>query len=99
MPPIPQPRSHKLSPDCLSKQSIAEKPTLPKPAAKGSKVTPEVRAKAFTRWDTNKDDILTLDEYKTGLKGQDNLEARFKSLDKDGDNKLTREEYTGSPAR
>ena len=84
------------NPECLSKQSIADKPTSPKPAAKGSKVTPEVRAKAFTRWDTNKDDILTLDEYKTGLKGQDNLEARFKSFDKDSDGKLTREEFVGS---
>jgi len=59
----------------------------------------EPAAKADTPWDTNRDDILMLDEYKMGLKGQDNLEARFKSFDKDGDNKLTREEITGSPAR
>ena len=45
-------------------------------------MTPEVRAKAFARWDTNNDSILTLDEYKAGLKGQDNLEARFKNFDK-----------------
>jgi len=83
------------NPECLSKQSFAEKPTSPKPATKGSKVTPEVRAKAFNRWDTNKDDILTLDEYQTGLKGQADLEARFKSFDKDGDGKLSRTEFVG----
>ncbi len=84
----------KPNPECLTSQSTAERPK-----AKASKVTPEVRAKAFTRWDTNKDDILTLDEYKTGLKGQDNLEARFKSFDKDSDGKLTREEFVGSSSK
>jgi Ca2+-binding EF-hand superfamily protein len=58
-------------------------------------VTPEVRANAFAKWDTNHDGFLTLDEYLAGLKGQDNLEARFKSFDKNGDGKLTREEFVG----
>ena len=68
-----------------------------KPRAKGTGVTPEVRAKAFDRWDTNKDGFLTLDEYKAGLKGQENLEDRFKNFDKNGDGKLTREEFVGPP--
>jgi len=80
------------NPDCLSPQTRPE-PT--KPAVKSSMVTPEVRANAFAKWDTNHDGFLTLDEYLAGLKGQDNLEARFKSFDKNGDGKLTREEFVG----
>jgi Ca2+-binding EF-hand superfamily protein len=62
-------------------------------------VTPEVRAKAFTRWDTNKDDRLSLEEYRAGLKGEDNLDARFKSFDHNSDGKLTREEFVGTAAK
>lgn len=80
----------KPNPACITTVPDAVKNNLPKTGAKG--VTPEVRAKAFTRWDTNQDDILTLDEYESGLKGQNNLEARFKSFDTDGDGKLTRDE-------
>ena len=53
-------------------------------------MTPEVRARAFTRWDTNKDDRLSLEEYQAGLKGEDNLEARFNNFDQNSDGKLTR---------
>jgi len=84
------------NPDCLSPQARSE-PT--KPAVKSSKVTPEVRANAFAKWDTNHDGFLTLDEYQAGLKGQDNLEARFKKFDKNGDGKLTSEEFVGSGAK
>jgi Ca2+-binding EF-hand superfamily protein len=62
-------------------------------------VTSEVRAKAFTRWDTNKDDRLSLEEYQAGLKGEDNLEARFNNFDQNSDGKLTREEFVGTAAR
>ena len=83
------------NPECMSKQSISEMPNAPKPGAKSSTVTPEVRAKAFTRWDTNKDGFITLEEYQAGLKGQDNLDARFKNFDKNGDGKINREEFVG----
>ena len=46
----------------------------------------------FNRWDTNKDDILTLEEYLKGQTGP-NLEQRYKNFDKNGDGKVTREEY------
>jgi len=81
----------KPNPECLTAASDPVMASPPKSAAKG--VTPEVRAKAFARWDTNHDGILTLEEYQAGLKGQDNLEARFQSFDKNGDGKLTREEF------
>lgn len=42
--------------------------------------TPEVRAKAFARWDTNKDCFLTLDEYKARLKGQREIQLHETSL-------------------
>ena len=75
------------------------KSTPPKSGAKGSAVTPEARAKAFERWDTNKDGILTLDEYKAGPKGQDNLEGRLRAFDKNGDGKVSREEFVGPSAK
>ena len=49
----------------------------------------------FDRWDTNKDDSLSLEEYEAGQKGKPNLESRFKKFDKDGDNKVSREEFVG----
>ena len=85
----------KPNPDCLSKKDTEVKPEATKAAPKASGVTSEVRAKAFTRWDTNNDSILTLDEYKAGLKGQDDLDSRFKNFDKNSDGKLTREEFVG----
>jgi N-acetylgalactosamine-6-sulfatase len=87
----------KPNPECLTKVPVAEKTRPPTKPAKG--VTPEVRAKAFARWDTNKDDMLTLDEYKAGLKGQDNIESRFKNFDKNGDGKLTRDEFINPSAK
>ena len=89
----------KPKPECLSTQTIGERPVEAKSAPKGSAVTPEVRAKAFERWDTNKDGFLTLDEYKAGLKGQENLDQRFKTFDKNGDGKVTREEFVGPAAK
>lgn len=37
--------------------------------------------------------MLTLEEYKAGLKGESNLEACFQRFDQNGDGKLTREEF------
>ena len=82
----------KPDPECISKvpQEPAQKN---RPAGPAKKVTAEQRAKAFARWDTNQDGLLTLDEYKAGLKGESNLEARFNRFDKNGDGRLTREEF------
>ena len=84
------------NPECRSKQALPTTSERKKPGATASKVTPEVRARAFTRWDTNKDDRLSLEEYQAGLKGEDNLEARFNNFDQNSDGKLTREEFVGT---
>lgn len=84
----------KPNPECISKAQGAAS------SANGAKtVTPEARIKAFTRWDTDKDNALTLDEYKVGLKGQADLDARFKNFDKNGDGKVTREEFGAATAK
>ena len=69
-----------------------EKKEMPKKVAKGDRNAP------FNRWDANKDDILTLAEYLAGQTGE-NLEARYKRFDHNGDGKVTREEYVVLSAR
>jgi N-acetylgalactosamine-6-sulfatase len=83
-------------PACISTEANpeavrSEKPAAP--AASGTSLMEQARAAAFLRWDTNGDSVLDLDEYKAGLPGQSNLENRFSRFDKDGDGKLTREEF------
>lgn len=66
------------------------------PAPKSKKATTQPaksdRNIPFNRWDTNQDDILTLEEYLTGQTGP-NLEQRFRGFDKNGDGEVSREEY------
>jgi arylsulfatase A-like enzyme len=49
----------------------------------------------FNRWDTNKDEFLSFDEYKTGQEGEDGLVPRYQAFDKDNDGKVTRKELVG----
>ena len=63
------------------------------------KPSSEDRAKTFTRWDTDRDDVVTLAEYLAGQKPNDLLEARFKRLDKNADGKLTRGEFIDPSAK
>jgi len=83
--------------------SATGKPQDRSPASKTGKatptMTPEQRAKIFEQWDTNHDNVLSLDEYKTALKGQENLDTRFNTFDKSHDGKLTREEFVGRSAK
>ena len=85
-------------PACVSQDHATAEPKTTKPTAI-QRTTPDQRAQAFVRWDTNHDDQLTLDEYKAGLKGQDDLEARFTRFDHNGDGKLTGEEFTKPTAK
>lgn len=79
-------------PACLSEDRAPTNP-VGKPNGTPKGATPEQRAKAFKRWDTNSDGSLTLDEYKAGLKGQSDLESRFRRFDRNADGKVTREEF------
>ena len=91
-----------VDPSCVSKtrgnepKKHGENPEAPKPTATAST---KDRNLPFTRWDTNKDGYLTLDEYKAGQKGGENLEARFKNFDKNNDGKLSREEFVSPGAK
>jgi hypothetical protein len=70
----------------------AAKTTVEKPSA-------EDLAKTFTRWVTDRDEIVTLAEYLAGQKPNDLLEARYKRLDKNADGKLTRGEFIHPSAK
>lgn len=58
-----------------------------KPAKKGDLNVP------FTRWDSNKDDFLSLDEYTAGLPGQERLKERWTNFDRNDDGKVSRDEF------
>lgn len=64
----------------------------PTPADKKGKLDRNI---PFNRWDTNKDQHLSLEEYKNGLAGQSGLEERFKRFDKNEDDKVSRKEFVG----
>ena len=85
-----------VDPSCISVADRNAAPApLPAPAAPNApakKTTPD-RAAAFTRMDTNRDGLLTPDEYVAGQKGAANIESRFKNFDQNGDGKLSREEF------
>lgn len=49
----------------------------------------------FDRWDTNKDEHLSLAEYQAGLTGRPGLEERYQHFDKNADGKVSREEFVG----
>jgi N-acetylgalactosamine-6-sulfatase len=85
-----------VDPSCISVADRAAAPAPPPapaaPNAPAKKATPD-RAAAFTRMDTNHDGVLAFDEYLAGLKDASNLEQRFKNLNKNSDEKLSREEF------
>lgn len=62
------------------------------PAAALNRPAPD-RARAFSRWDKNRDDVLTLDEYTNGLSNKTNAAQRFKNFDTNGDCKVSRDEF------
>lgn len=88
----------KADPTCVSRATKAE------PKKRGKQVEQAVqpakkagadRNVPFNRWDKNKDGVLTLDEYKAGPNGGENIAERFQKFDSNSDGKLTREEFVG----
>jgi N-acetylgalactosamine-6-sulfatase len=65
------------------------------PQATGPNQRVPDRARAFERWDQNRDNVLTLREYTDGLSNKTNAQQRFNNFDENGDGKLTREEFVG----
>ena len=89
----------KADPGCLAKPQESEPKKLPEKAAPKSEAPAKDRSIPFNRWDTNKDEFLTLEEYKAGQNGGPDLEARFKRFDNDGDGKVSRKEFVGPNAK
>jgi N-acetylgalactosamine-6-sulfatase len=75
-------------------QSQVETPS-PRAGASGKDRPKPDRARAFQRWDKNRDGHLTLEEYTDGLSNKTDAPKRFKNFDKNGDGQLTREEFVG----
>jgi hypothetical protein len=83
----------KADPSCLENpQKQAPEKLLEKSEPK-SEASAKARTIPFNRWDTNKDEFLSLEEYKAGQNGAAGLEGRFKRLDKDDDGKISRKEF------
>lgn len=51
------------------------------------------RGEIFVAWDEDRDGFLSLAEFRTGLKLHPESAERFRARDKDGDDKLSREEF------
>lgn len=79
-------------------QSRVETPSV-RPKTSGKSRPAPNRARAFQRWDTNRDGHLTLEEYTNGLSIKTNASQRFDNFDKNGDGQLTREEFVGPDGR
>lgn len=80
-------------PSCISTADRAAAPAATSGPSAPTKKAPVDRAAAFTRMDTNRDSVLSFEEYVAGMNGAPNLASRFKTFDKDGDGKLTRAEF------
>lgn len=94
----------KPDPACISSaNSVEAKPKGATPPAAAPQKPTVDRAKAFERMDTDKDGVLTLSEYKAGMKNAPatpaEFEERFKHFDTNRDDKLTREEFVGPSAK
>jgi Ca2+-binding EF-hand superfamily protein len=54
---------------------------------------PTNRVEVFATWDVDRDGFLSPAEFQTGLKNHPESAERFRARDKDGDQKLNREEF------
>ena len=86
-------------PSCLANPQERAPEKLSEKSAPKAEASAKARGIPFDRWDTNKDGFLTLEEYKAGQNGGAGLEGRFKRSDKDGDGKVSREEFVTPSAK
>lgn len=82
-------------PSCLSKAPTHEPKKSGKKPDTNAKPTAKDLNVPFNRWDTNKDEFLSFDEYETGQKGGNELAPRYQAFDKDNDGKVSRKEFVG----
>lgn len=69
-----------------------ESQTEPLPAEPKSTID---RNLPFNRWDADKNEHLSLEEYKNGHGNKPNLDQRFKRFDKNNDDQVSRKEFVG----
>ncbi len=71
----------------------------PKKSASATGKPPLDREKIFGQWDTDKDGVLSLQEYKAGFKRDAEFAERFKLFDRNADGTLSREEFSNPPGK
>ncbi|MDF1754870.1 MAG: sulfatase-like hydrolase/transferase [Verrucomicrobiales bacterium] len=86
------PEVQKSDKKSYSKSALSVTDTTPRPVTHKKPKKNDFN-RPFTRWDLDKDEYLTFEEYQTGQAGGEKLEERFKRLDKDGDGKVSRKEF------
>jgi Ca2+-binding EF-hand superfamily protein len=77
----------------------AAEDTKPAAPAAGDAKPKRDPAEAFKKLDTNSDNAISLEEFKTNKKDPARAETAFKAKDKDNDGKLTLEEFKARPAK
>jgi len=68
-------------------------PSVPAKPVKTEAKAPTNRVEVFATWDVDRDGFLSPAEFQTGLKNHPESAERFRARDKDGDQKLNREEF------
>jgi arylsulfatase A-like enzyme len=99
---VANPMPAEWSPPASGDKPVGKEKKKPAAAAAAEQPTGRIRVDSklhFTNWDTNKDEFVTLEEYQIGQKNRKGLEASFKAYDKNGDGKLSREEYVDPRAK
>jgi arylsulfatase A-like enzyme len=80
--------------------AVAGKPQdAPKKSASAKGKPPLDREKIFGQWDSDKDGVLSLQEFKAGFKRDAEFAERFKLFDRNADGTLSREEFSNPPGK